>query len=90
VAETASRLPRDASIIAILTGMTEETALALGNLKRGGYAVTAILVMFGETEYFDWAQPPEWAALLLAQGIDFRRIDDEPSLSRLCAERILR
>ena len=90
VTETASRLPRDASVIAILTGMTEATALALGNLKRGGYPVTAILVMFGEAEYFDWAQPPEWAALLLAQGIDFRRIDDEPSLSRLCAERILR
>ncbi len=90
VTETASRLTRDATVIAILTEVTEESALALGNLKRSGYAVTAVLVLFGETEYYDWAQPPDWAHRLVAQGIDFRRIDDEASLSQLCAERILR
>lgn len=90
LAESASRLPRDATVIAILADVTEETAIALGNLRRGGYAVTAVLVMFGETEYYDWAQPPEWAARLLAERIDFRRIDDEQGLARLCAERILR
>ena len=90
VAETSSRLPRDATVIAILTDVTEEDALALGNLRRNGYAVTVILVLFGETEYFDWAQPPDWAHRLVAEGIDFRRIDDEASLSALCAERMLR
>ncbi len=90
IAESASRLPRDASVVAILPDVTDEAALALGNLRRNGYAVTAVLVMFGETEYHDWAQPPEWAARLLAEGIAFRRVDDEASLSRLCAERILR
>jgi len=90
VAETASRLPRDATVLAILTDVTEEAALALGNLKRSGYAVTAVLVLFGETEYYDWAQPPDWAQRLVAEGIDFRRVDDEEALSKLCAERILR
>jgi len=91
LAETTSRLPRNATVIAILPSVSEEAAIALGTLRRSGYAVTAVLVMFGgESEYFDWAEPPEWAARLLAEGIDFRRVDDEASLSRLCAERILR
>lgn len=91
VAETASRLPRDATVIAILSDVSEEGAIALGNLRRSGYAVTAVMVMFGtKSEYFDWAEPPDWAARLLAEGIEFRRVEDEASLSRLCAERILR
>jgi uncharacterized protein (DUF58 family) len=90
LAETAGRLPRDATVIAILPDVSEEAALALGNLKRSGYSVVAILVLFGETEYYDWAQPPDWAHRLVAQGIEFRRVDDEASISRLCAERILR
>jgi uncharacterized protein (DUF58 family) len=88
--ETTSRLPRDATVIAVLSDVSDEAAIALGNLRRSGYAVIAVLVMFGETEYYDWARPPEWAGRLLAQHIDFRRVDDEASLSRLCAERILR
>ncbi len=91
VAEAASRIPRDATVIAILPSVSEEAAIALGNLRRSGYAVTAVLVILGdESEYFDWAEPPEWAGRLLSEGIQFRRVDDEESLSRLCAERILR
>ncbi len=44
VIEAASRLPRDATVVAILPTAEPETAIALGNLKRRGYAVTAILV----------------------------------------------
>jgi uncharacterized protein (DUF58 family) len=89
--ETTSLFPRDASVIVILTDVTEAAAIALGNLRRGGFAVTAVLVMFGgENEYFDWAEPPPWAARLLAEGIAYRRVDDEASLSQLCAERLLR
>jgi uncharacterized protein (DUF58 family) len=87
--EASCRLPRDASVVAILPSVSEEAAIALGNLRRSGYAVTAVLVMFGgEKEYLDWAEPPEWAARLLAEGINFRRVDDEASLSQLCAERL--
>lgn len=90
VEEAASRIPRDSTVIALLTEVTEETAVALGNLRRSGYAVIAVLVLFGETEYYDWAQPPDWAHRLVAEGIDFRRIDDEASISKLCAEGVLR
>ncbi len=34
VNETAPRLPRDATVVAIVTTVTEETAVALGNLRR--------------------------------------------------------
>jgi len=90
VDEAAGRLPRDATVIAVLTEVSEESALALGNLRRSGYAVIVVLVLFGETEYYDWAQPPDWAHRLVAQGVDFRRVDDEAALSKLCAEGILR
>lgn len=89
IAETGSRVPRDATVVAVLAEVTEETAIALGNLRRSGYAVTAVMVMFGATQYYDWAQPPEWACRLLAQGIEFRRVDDEATLARLCAEQII-
>ena len=87
--EIACRLPRDATVIAILPEVTEAIAIALGNLRRRGYAVTAVLVMFGEVEYFDWAAPPEWAGRLLGEGVDFRRIDDEQTLAALCAEQFV-
>lgn len=88
--ESMSRLPRDATVVAVLTRVTEETAIALGNLRRSGFSVTAILVNFEETEYHDWASPPEWAGRLLAEGIDFRRVQDEASITRLCAEHFVR
>lgn len=87
VLEVAPRLPRDATVVAILTDVTETTAIALGGLRRSGFAVTAILVSLEEAgEYRDWASPPEWAGRLLAEGIPFRRVVDEASLESLCAE----
>jgi hypothetical protein len=38
----------------------------------------------------DWARPPEWAQMLLAQGIDFRIVNSEEAVSNLCAEAIIR
>ncbi|MEW6304022.1 MAG: DUF58 domain-containing protein [Verrucomicrobiota bacterium] len=90
VYEVESRLPRDATVIAILTDVTEETAIALGTLHRGGFAVTAIVITFEESTYRDWAQPPEWAGRLLAEGIDFRWVNDEPAIAHLCSERMVR
>src|SRR5262249_1703338 len=39
VFETTSRMPRDATVVAILADVPAETALALGSLRRRGYAV---------------------------------------------------
>ena len=73
MAETASRLPRDATVVAILTAVTVETAVALGNLRRHGFAVTAILNMFDDREF------AEAAGKLLAEGIEARHLKDESS-----------
>ena len=87
--ETASRIPRDASVVAILSSVTRDGARALGELRRAGYAVTAVVVTRDVREYHDWAQPPEWAALLLGEGIDFRPIDSREALAELRAESLV-
>ncbi len=84
VVETASRLPRDATVAAILGEVTAETALALGNLRRRGHAVVAILVIFGED------QQEEAAGRLLAEGIEVRDVRDEASLAAVCRQQVLR
>jgi hypothetical protein len=38
----------------------------------------------------DWAKPPEWAEMLLAQGIDFRTVNSEEALMNLCAQNLVR
>jgi uncharacterized protein (DUF58 family) len=88
--ECQARLPRDATVTAVLTRVTEATAIALGNLRRSGFAVTAVLVSFDEQNYHDWASPPEWAGRLMGEGIDFRRVQDEASLTELCAAHFVR
>jgi uncharacterized protein (DUF58 family) len=90
ITETENRIPRDTTVIAITAEVSEEAALALGALSRGGFAVTVILASIVEPEHGEWAEPPEWAGRLLAQGIDFRCINDEKSLSRVCAEKLAR
>ena len=57
---------------------------------RRGFVVTAIIISFQDFVTPDWAQPPEWATLLLAQGVDFRYVTSEESISDLCAEAIVR
>ncbi len=81
--ETASRLPRDATIVAILSRADEQTALVLGNLKRQGFAVTAIVVMHDDKHY------PETAGRLIAQGVDVRRVENEISVSALCQQQLV-
>jgi uncharacterized protein (DUF58 family) len=83
VYESTSRLPRDATVIAILAQVTTATALALSILKRRGYAVTAILVLFDETALEDAA------ALLMADRIDFRHVRDDATLSAVCQQQVL-
>ena len=40
IAETGCRLPRDATVIAVLPSLSAETATALGDLRRRGMAVS--------------------------------------------------
>jgi uncharacterized protein (DUF58 family) len=88
--EIAPRIRRDTTVVPVLRQVTPAIAIALGELVRRGLAVTAVIILFEEFVTPDWAQPPDWAALLLAQGVDFRVVTTEESIAELCAEAIVR
>jgi len=90
VHEAASRISRDTTVVAVLGAVTPEIAVALGDLARRGLLVTAIVVSLEMEAVPDWARPPDWAAMLLAQRIDFRVINSEEAVGSLCAEAIIR
>jgi uncharacterized protein (DUF58 family) len=87
--ETAGRIPRDTSVVALLAEVSRDGARALGELRRTGYAVTAVVVTRDVREYRDWAVPPEWAAMLIGEGIDFRPINCREAIAELQAERVM-
>jgi len=90
VEEATAHIPRDATVVPVLHKVTPETAIALGNLSQRGFLVTAVVVSFDSDPIPDWARPPEWAEILLAQGVDFRVVNSEESVTQLCAEAIVR
>lgn len=83
VGETASRMPRDATVLAILPAAPPETAIALGNLRRQGRAVTAILIAYYDSEF------GEAAGRLLAEGVPVRQLRDRDALPGLCRDYVL-
>ncbi len=85
VTEVTPRLPRDASVIAVLPQVEVETALALTNLHRAGFAVSVVLVMM------DPDQAEQAYARLDAQNIrEVRRVVDESALAELCSQSLHR
>jgi uncharacterized protein (DUF58 family) len=85
VVETAPRLPRDATVVAVLPEVPQESAIALGNLRRRGLAVTVVLVILEEL-------PLEAAyARLTAEGIrDLRHLQNEDELPDLVRRQVQR
>ncbi|MBY0460789.1 MAG: DUF58 domain-containing protein [Gemmataceae bacterium] len=76
--ELAGRMPRDATVIAILPHVSPETAIALGTLKRQGFAVSAILIGLDENHKL------EAHGRLLAETIrDVRYVNSEEELAHL-------
>jgi uncharacterized protein (DUF58 family) len=84
IEEAASRMPRDATVIAILPPGSTESAIALGNLRRRGFAVTVLLNLFEEWDFADAAAP------FLAENIDTRHLKDEESIMEICRSFALR
>lgn len=80
VVEVASQLPRDATLIAILPKGSVEHALALGSLRRQGFAVTVILAVY---EIYDFAQA---SVPFLAEGIEVRHLQNEDSIREICQQ----
>ncbi len=84
VLETSGRLPRDATVIAVLAEVSLETAIALGTLKREGFAITAILMVF------DFKELEQGHGRLAAEGIrDVRHLARPEGLPSLCRQQVL-
>ncbi|PQO42331.1 DUF58 domain-containing protein [Blastopirellula marina] len=80
ILEMQSELPRDATVIPILTKVTPEVALALGNLVRSGYVVTPIVNLFDEYEY------AQAAGMLLAERMVAKQLKSLETISQICQE----
>lgn len=78
--EMAARMPRDATVIAVLPHVSTETAIALGTLRRQGFAVSAILIGLDENHKL------EAHGRLLAETIrDVRYVNTVEELANLGA-----
>jgi hypothetical protein len=84
ILEALGRLPRDATVIAVLGDVPMDTALALGNLRRRGFAITAVLVMCEPNQF------QRSYARLTGEGIhDVRHLRGETGLATLCTRQFL-
>jgi len=81
--EMEGRLPRDASIIVILAHVDMQVGVALGQLRRQGYAITAVMIT-GDPEKFATLSGP-----LMAEGIETRMVIDEASVRDVCRRQLL-
>jgi uncharacterized protein (DUF58 family) len=85
VTQTAHRLPRDATVLALLGDVSPETAIALGNLKRRGLAVACILIRMSDNALHDAY------GRLAAEGVrDLRHCPSEEALPELCSHSVQR
>jgi uncharacterized protein (DUF58 family) len=85
IVETAHRLPRDATALAVLPEVTVESAIALGNLRRRGMAVAVVLVVMDD-DALERAY-----ARLVPEGIrNLRQLTDEANLPDLCRNHVQR
>lgn len=84
IEESAGRMPRDATVVAILPRVTESDAIALANLRRRGFAVSAIINLH---EAYDFAHA---SGPLLAAGITTHHLADEAAVAMVCRRFLLR
>jgi uncharacterized protein (DUF58 family) len=85
ILETASRLPRDATVVALLADVPVEAALALGNLRRQGLAISVVLIALPEESF------EKGYGRLRAEGImDIRHLQNEAGLPDLCQQQVRR
>jgi uncharacterized protein (DUF58 family) len=83
LSEAVGRLPRDATLLAVLPDVPEETAIALGTLRRQGFAVAVVLVMIPDDEI------ERAFGRLVAEGVrDVRPLKDEGEIAELCRRQV--
>ncbi len=83
VQESQERLPRDASVIAVLTHVDLAVGVTLGQLRRMGYAVVAIINCHDVERFTQLSEP------LLSEGIETRHLSDESAVRSICEKQIL-
>jgi uncharacterized protein (DUF58 family) len=84
ILEALGRLPRDATVIAVLGDVPMDTALSLGNLRRRGFAVTAVLIACEPNQF------QRGYARLIGEGIhDVRHLRSEAGIATLCTRQFL-
>ena len=84
VIEMAGRLPRDATLVALLGEVSVETAAALGTLRRAGFALTAVLICMDEHTL------EKAHGRLLGEGVrDVRHLAREEALPTLCQQQVM-
>jgi uncharacterized protein (DUF58 family) len=84
VLEASSDLPQSATVIAILTQVTPESAIALGKLRRRGLTVEAIVNTFDDQEF------AKASAYLISEGVATRQLKDRAAIPRVCMNCVLR
>jgi uncharacterized protein (DUF58 family) len=83
VVEASPRIPRDATVVAVLPNVPPESAIALGNLQRRGMAVTAVLILM------DSDALEAGYGRLIAEGVrDIRHLADEAALPDLARRQV--
>lgn len=83
ILETGPRIPREATVIAIVSRVTADTAISLGNMARQGYTVTAVINVHSIEEFAKASGP------LIAEGVDTRHLVDEASVSEICRQQAM-
>jgi uncharacterized repeat protein (TIGR01451 family) len=78
IADHGNRLNHDASVVVILTRLTDETSNALGSLRRRGFAVSVILNMYDGWDF------GEAAGALAGQGIAAYHLPSESAIAEVC------
>jgi uncharacterized protein (DUF58 family) len=84
VLETSGRLPHDATVVPLLSQVTPEAAVALGNLRRRGLSVIALVNVYHLHDF------EKAAGMLLDEGIEARHLADEAAVTTICREHALR
>jgi uncharacterized protein (DUF58 family) len=83
IIEAMPKLPRDATVIALVSRVDMRMAVALGQLRRQGYAVMAIVNSPGDERFAQVSAP------LLREGIPTRHLRDEQSIHELCRRQLI-
>ena len=84
ILEAQSRIPRDATVLAIISSQNSQTTIALENMARQGFAVSAMVNVYEPTEYAEISGP------LIAAGVDTYHLKDEDSIVHVCRKQVLR